>query len=136
MTIKETYRAKSAVKQEKYISRNNEIKLYLQKKTLSHFSVRDIVNMLYNKPLEFIALTSSTWFPHDICVKNPNLQFKVLCDSNKGPAIIEHSNSIVCNFHISSKYKDTVKLLENFIRNKFFYILVHNIYILGKSKPV
>ena len=79
--------------------------------------------------MEFLAFTTSTWYAHEFCVKNPKLQLKILCESDKGPAVIEHGNSIACNFHICKKYIFTIKLLENFIRNKFFNIVVNTLFI-------
>jgi hypothetical protein len=52
-------------------------------------------------------------------VNNKALQFKVLCESDKGPVVIEHQNSTGVLFHISEKYQQTVVFMENFLRNKF-----------------
>jgi hypothetical protein len=75
--------------------------------------------LLDNLPLEFIATTSLTWFPHFFNVTNKSFQFKVICESDKGPVVIEHENSTGVLFHPNEKYKETVIFLENFIRNKF-----------------
>ena len=90
----------------------NEIKVNITRQYLYHFLVE-------NLPLEFIVNTSLTWFPHFFNVSNLSLQFKVICESEEGPVVIEHQNSIGVLFHINEKYKDTVTFMENFIRNKF-----------------
>jgi hypothetical protein len=69
--------------------------------------------------LEFKVEISSNWIPHNICVNNIDLQYNILSTSEKGATIIEHENSIGCFFHITTKYKETVKILENFIHRKF-----------------
>ena len=58
------------------------------------------------------------------------LQFKILSNSNKGPTIIEHENSIGCNFHISEKYKESLIILENFIAKKLNNISVMYMHII------
>jgi hypothetical protein len=118
------HRPKSRLKNEQFASINLEIKCYLQKQFLSHWVIKDLVINLIKKPLEFVVFTTSNWFPHNFCVKNMDLQLKVLGDSNNGPILIEHGNCIACNFHINSKYKDTVKILENFIKNRFYTLVV------------
>ena len=60
-----------------------------------------------------------TWFPHFLNVLKQSLQYKILCECEKGPVVIEHNNSTGVIFHIMDKYKDTVLFMENFIKNKF-----------------
>ena len=95
-----------------YVTVCNEIKVKVTRQYIYHFLVD-------NLPLEFIASTSLTWFPHFFNVTNKNLQFKIICESEKGPIVIEHENSTGVLFHPSEKYKETVIFMENFIKNKF-----------------
>ena len=95
-----------------FVTTCNEIKVKITRQYLYHF-------LLDNLPLEFIATTSLTWFPHFFNVTNKSFQFKVICESDKGPVVIEHENSTGVLFHPNEKYKETVIFLENFIRNKF-----------------
>ena len=107
------FKGKDAIKNEfAFVTICNEIKVKITRQYLHHCLVE-------NLPLEFIAITSLTWFPHFINVNNKELQFKVICESQKGPVVIEHQNSTGVLFHISEKYQGTVIFLENFIRNKF-----------------
>ena len=107
------FRGKDNIKNEfAYVTVSSEIKVKITKQYLHHFLVD-------NLPLEFIAMTSLTWFPHFFNVNNKTLQFKVICESEKGPIIIEHQNSTGVLFHINEKYQETVIFLENFIKNKF-----------------
>ena len=107
------FKGKDSIKNEfAFVTICNEIKVKITRQYLHHFLVD-------NLPLEFIAITSLTWFPHFINVNNKDLQFKVICESQKGPVVIEHQNSTGVLFHITEKYQETVTFLENFIRNKF-----------------
>ena len=107
------FKGKDFIKNEKaYTSYCNEIKVKIMRQYLHHFLVD-------NLPLEFIAITTLTWFPHFFNVNTESLQFQVICESEKGPIVIEHQNSTGALFHINEKYSDTVIFLENFIRNKF-----------------
>ena len=107
------FKGKDTIKNEfAFVTIYNEIKVTITKQYLHHFLVD-------NLPLEFIAITSLTWFPHFFNVNNKTLQFKVICESDKGPIIIEHQNSTGVLFHINEKYQETVIFLENFIKNKF-----------------
>ena len=63
-----------------------------------------------------------TWFPHFFNVLNQTLQFKILCECEKGPVVIEHNNSTGVLFHIINKYQDSVHFMKNFIKNKFLEI--------------
>ena len=107
------FKGKDSIKNEKaYVTVCNEIKVTITRQYLYHFLVD-------NLPLEFIAMTSLTWFPHFFNVNSEILQFTVICESEKGPVVIEHQNSTGVLFHISEKYPETVIFMENFIRNKF-----------------
>ena len=107
------FKGKDYIKNENaFVTVCNEIKVRITRHYLQHYLVDKL-------PLEFIAVTSLTWFPHFFNVNNQALQFKVLCESDKGPIVIEHQNSTGVLFHINEKYQETVIFMENFIRNKF-----------------
>ena len=90
----------------------NEIKVIITRQYLSHYLIEFL-------PLEFIVYSSLTWFPHFVNVSNKKYQYKIICESERGPIIIEHENSVGMGFHVNLKYKDSVTLLENFIKSKF-----------------
>ena len=89
-----------------------EIKVKITRQYVSHYLVQ-------NCPIEFIAINSLEWFPHFVNVTAKKLQFKTICQSVKGPIVIEHENTIGVAFHSQEKCKDSVKILENFIKKKF-----------------
>jgi hypothetical protein len=89
-----------------------EIKVKITRQYVSHYLVQ-------NCPIEFIAISSLEWFPHFVNVTAKKLQFKTICQSIKGPLVIEHENTIGVAFHSQEKCKDSVKILENFIKKKF-----------------
>ena len=114
--LKECFRGKDFVKNEyAYSTAFDEIKIKITKQYFHHY-------LFENLPLEFIASTSMTWFPHFFNVLNQTLQFKILCECEKGPVVIEHNNSTGVLFHIINKYQDSVHFMENFIKNKFYEI--------------
>ena len=111
--LKENFRGKDFIKNENaYSTTFDEIKIKISKQYFHHY-------LFENLPLEFISMTTLTWFPHFLNVLNQSLQFKILCESEKGPVVIEHKNSTGVLFHIIDKYRDSVLFMENFIKNKF-----------------
>ena len=98
-----------------FITICNEIKVSITRQNLSHYLVE-------NLPLEFVVYSSLSWFPHFVNVSNKKFQYKIIGESEKGPIIIEHENTIGVGFHINIKFRDSVTLLENFIKNKFCVI--------------
>ena len=89
-----------------------EIKIKVTRQYISNYLVK-------NCPIEFIGICSLEWFPHFVNVTAKKLQFKTICQSDKGPIVIEHENSIGVAFHSEEKFKDSLKILENFIKKKF-----------------
>lgn len=94
------------------VSNCHEIKVNVLRQYLSHYLLNDL-------PVEFVAFTTLTWFPHFFNVSFKKYQFKVICQCDKGPVVIEHENSIGVAFHPQVNYVETVKILENFISKKF-----------------
>lgn len=94
------------------VSNCHEMKVNVLRQYLSHYLVIDL-------PVEFVAFTSLTWFPHFFNVSFKKYQFKVICQCDKGPVVIEHENSVGVAFHPQVNYLETVKILENFVNKKF-----------------
>jgi hypothetical protein len=109
---KEKYRAKTVDRIEPHTSVNIEYKVILEKQIIRHWLVKTLPN-------EFVVNSHATWFSHNFCVKQKQLQFKILAECTKGAMIIEHDNTIGCGFNIMSKYGCSTELLENFITQKF-----------------
>jgi hypothetical protein len=82
-----------------------------------------------------VAYTSLTWFQHNFNVNSLKLQYKTIYDSNFGAVIIEHCNSVGSIFHVLKNYPETISLLENFIRKKFYEVHTKNIVFI-KQKPI
>ena len=94
------------------VSNCHEIKVNVLRQYLSHYLLIDL-------PVEFVAFTTLTWFVHSFNVNFKKYQFKVICQCDKGPVVIEHENSVGVAFHPQSNYPETIKILENFISKKF-----------------
>ena len=111
--LMECFKGKDSVKNENAFSTAvDELKIKITKHYFHHY-------LFENFPIEFIASSSMTWFPHFINVLSQSLQYKILCECEKGPVVIEHNNSVGAIFHIMNKYKDSVHFIENFIKKKF-----------------
>ena len=111
--LNDNFKGKDYTKNENAIkSYCKEIKVKIVRQYVSHYLVS-------NCPIEFISICSLEWFPHNINVTSKKLQFKTICQSEKGSIVIEHDNTIGVAFHPLEKYKNSVKILENFIKKKF-----------------
>ena len=94
------------------VSNCKELKITITRPFLSHWLVKGVPN-------EFVSYTSLTWFPHYFNVSYEKYQFQTICESSKGPVVIEHGDSIGVAFHANLQYKETALMLENFIKQKF-----------------
>lgn len=90
----------------------HELKVSIIRQVYSHYLVKGL-------PPEFITNTSLTWFPHFFNVTYKKYQFQIICESDKGPVVIEHENTIGVAFHTQENSKESCKLLENFMGKKF-----------------
>ena len=109
----ENFRGKDFIKNKNAMNTYcQEIKVKVTRQYVSEYLVK-------NCPLEFIGITSLEWFPHFVNVTAKKLQFKTICQSLKGPIVIEHDNSIGVALHLQVKFPDSLKILENFIKKKF-----------------
>ena len=97
------------------ISNCKELKVQITKHFNSHYLINNIPN-------EFTVYSTLTWFPHNFNVTYKKFQFKIIGMSFKGPVLIEHENSVGTAFHPSSSYKETIIILQNFIKQKFIHI--------------
>ena len=107
------FKGKDYIKnKETLVSNCHELNVNVLRQYLSHY-------LLNNLPVQFVAYSSLTWFPHFFNVNFQRYQFKVICQCDKGPVVIEHENSVGVAFHPQSNYPETIKILENFIIRKF-----------------
>ncbi|MCQ2816494.1 MAG: hypothetical protein MJ252_04420, partial [archaeon] len=90
----------------------NDVKVKIGKQVVLHWFLKNLSD-------EFVAYTSLNWFLHNICVNSKKLQYKVLADSNLGPMILEHQNSIGTIFHLDKDNKETLIMFENFVERSF-----------------
>lgn len=78
---------------------------------------------------EFVAINESMWDPHPISMMTTSAydkNYTTIAESEKGPEVIEHMNTIAVQFHIEKKYSATVQLLNNFVNQKFEVIVEHS----------
>ena len=110
--LPDNFKGKEFIKKNKTIISNcHEILNVITRQYLSHYLVESLPN-------EFTAYTSLTWFPHFFNVFYKKYHFKAICQSDRGISVIEHENSVGVAFHPQENYRETVVLLDNFIRNK------------------
>ena len=106
-----------------YKSKLDEICCILKKTYLQHWALKNIEQ-------EFIVSNKNTWDPHPVnLLKTSTLSknYYIMAESERGPQIAIHKNSLVCQFHIELKYPQTVQILTNFIRQHL--ILIQNSHI-------
>ena len=110
--LPDNFKGKEFIKKNNTIISNcHEILNVVTRQYLSHYLVESLPN-------EFTAYTSLTWFPHFFNVFYKKYHFKAICQSDRGISVIEHENSVGVAFHPQANYRETVVLLENFIRYK------------------
>ena len=111
--LPDNFKGKDYIKNNNTIVSNcHEILNIVTRQYLSHYLVESLPN-------EFVGYTSLTWFPHFFNVFYRKFHFKAICQSEKGISVIEHDNSVGVAFHPHKNYRETILLLENFIRQKF-----------------
>ena len=97
------------------ISNCKELKVEITKHFNSHYLINNIPN-------QFTVYSTLTWFPHNFNVQYKKFQFKIIGMSFKGAVLIEHENSVGAAFHPISSYKESIIILQNFIKEKFIHI--------------
>ena len=111
--LPDNYKVKDSIKKNKTIISNcHEIINVITSQYISHYLIESLPN-------EFVGYTSLTWFPHFFNVFYRKYHYKVICQSDKGISVIEHDNSVGVAFHPMENYRETVLMLENFIKYKF-----------------
>lgn len=111
--LPDNFKGKDYIKNEGTIISNcHEILNIINRQYLSHYLVNSVPN-------EFVGFTSLTWFPHFFNVFYRKYHFKAICQSDRGISVIEHENSVGVAFHPQMHYRETVTILENFIKYKF-----------------
>ena len=83
----------------------------LRKNFMSHW----VLSGLYH---EFVVENVNTWDPHPVSIVHQEVvtkNYTTLAEGERGPQIAEHRNSILTQFPIKGKHKETVALLTNFI---------------------
>lgn len=63
----------------------------------------------------------NTWDPHPVNITNLTLIEKfydTLAESDRGPQVALHRNTVAVQFQIDQKYKETVQLIQNYIQIK------------------
>lgn len=75
-----------------------------------------------NLESEFVAINESLWDPHPVGLATSSpweVNYSAIAESERGPEIVEHKNTMATQFHIETKYEATIKLLQNFVDKKF-----------------
>lgn len=70
---------------------------------------------------EFLCCCKNQWDPHPVKITNfetVKINYTTLAESEKGPMIAEHRNHIATQYHIDRDYPDSIKIIENFVKNK------------------
>ena len=92
---------------------NFDTKCELRKNFMSHW-------VLAGMPYQFVVENVNTWDPHPVSIVNQETverTYTPLAEGERGPQISEHKNTILTQFPIKSKHKETVRMLTNFIEH-------------------
>ena len=92
------------------ISTNNESIVHVDKLNNQHYLFKSVDK-------NFVISHSKNWMMHPVSFINPNKRFNVLASCDISPQIIEIGDIIGCRFAINRKYKETVKILHNYVQN-------------------
>eukprot|EP01022_Parablepharisma_sp_SALTPOND_P016844 TRINITY_DN256_c0_g1_i1.p1 TRINITY_DN256_c0_g1~~TRINITY_DN256_c0_g1_i1.p1 ORF type:complete len:536 (-),score=48.68 TRINITY_DN256_c0_g1_i1:265-1872(-) len=96
-----------------YRSRNDEALATIKKPYIQHWLFEGIAQ-------QFLVLHETDWEVHPVNVtqvSNVKRNYMTLCDSDKGPVIAEHENSIVMQTCLNKKYPETLKVLSNYVKH-------------------
>lgn len=88
-----------------------ELKTFVPNILYSHYLFHDI-------PQNFVVYSTNKWMPHKFYISDLTYYYTFLAESKKGPLIIERANSLGCFFHLKSKYENSIKILENYIKHQ------------------
>jgi hypothetical protein len=75
---------------------------------------------------EFVAINESLWDPHPIGLSTTNssaVNYTTLAESERGPELVEHMNTIATQLHVEYKYEPTIKMIHNYVDKKFELII-------------
>lgn len=115
-----TYKSKISnyLTNEVIMSKITERKCTIKKEHLHHWLVNGVDK-------DFVAINESLWDAHPIKMATTTLNetnYVTIADSDNGPEIVEHKNTVAVQFHVDSKYEATIKIMNNYIDNKFEFI--------------
>ena len=99
-------------------SKVSERKCVVKKDFLHHWIFDDI-------PDQFVASNESVWNVHEVKLASNSayeVNYNILVESEKGPEICEHKNTIAMQFHIDKHYECTIKILKNFIEHHILMV--------------
>jgi len=97
-----------------YKSKLTEWKCTIKKPYIQHWSVLDL-------PPEFLVSCKNAWDSHPVNITNivsVGKNYTTIAESDKGPVIIEHKNTLGVQFHIDKKYTESLKVVHNFVQKK------------------
>lgn len=103
-----------------YTQTSDERIIRVKKPLLRHWTVRDL------SP-EFRARCTNIWEPHPVNlvnIRSVGENYRLVADSDRGPQIVTHENTLAVQFHVSHRYPETMQVLRNFVFTKLSEIQV------------
>lgn len=109
-----TYKPKSLPElYQVYRSRNDEVLAYVKKAHVQHWLFEGVSH-------QYLVLHESAWEVHPINLTQVvyvKRNYGTLCDSDNGPEIAEHENSIAMRCSVNKNYPESLKILGNYVRH-------------------
>ena len=96
-----------------YLQKITDVKCYIKRTQGSHYLFKGL-------PKEFVVDAKNKWDPHPVQSSKTSYSivkrsYETLAESDRGPLIVTHENTCCVQFQLSRKYRETVKILSNFI---------------------
>ena len=118
-----TYQSKSSTYQPVlFIQKVTDIKVTVRKSFISHWLFKSV-------PGEFVVDAQNTWDPHPVNITKlnvVNMPYETMAESDRGPMLALHMNSLCTQFSLDRKYKESVQIFKNFVEQKMHEVSYAN----------
>ena len=104
-------KAASDLKPTLFFSKLTDVKCTVKKQCIGH-------PLMEGLPQEFVVDNRNTWDSHPINITNMQLiekLYDMLAESDRGPQVATHQNTLVVQFQVEAKYLETVRILANYV---------------------
>ncbi|CDW91520.1 UNKNOWN [Stylonychia lemnae] len=101
-----------------FYSKLSDIRCEIKKQFISHPYMQNI-------PQKFVVENRNSWDPHPVNITNLDEvegNYEIIAESDRGPQVAIHKNTLAVQFQIEKKYPESVQILNNFVSIKLSMI--------------